>query len=374
MAVVLVAASGCVQQRVEESVTEHARVEGNRYAQEVKAQSPFQTVEMRWSEADKLMEKRNPSFVAARSKYQEAKKKKPVVREMTEEIKGAVDLSIGDVFKPDALLESIRTPATQLPKQLASLGKIKNLSHEIEGNVWEDTVTSVDAEIEMRQERVKLHQMLRMGELIDRELSRVNSTSPPEGSDPKLVSAFDAWRGQLRNEREKWLGEIRNFFDAEYHDVHFVKDKSSFPTYDNVRQPDLTEWQRWCHLNRSKELVALLRKGHDSSAPAIPGTRIVQEKINDLVRSDKQAPAATLQTSSIRNEVRSLIQHWREMKDAQAQAEGLENQDSTPCFEDLDRINRRQQIFKLRQQEIQHASAVWLMDEDCWSAGAVCRR
>lgn len=361
-----VLAAGCAQQQVAESVAGHAMVEGRRYADEVKAQSPFETVQLQWSEAESLMEKRNPDFLAARAEYHAALDQKPVVRELTDEVAAAVDLSF-DVLKPDVLLESFRTPAMQLPRQLASLGKLKDLSHSIEQNAWENTARTVDAEMRMRKEKVELHRLLRLGELIDDELERVTAAPPPPSdADPKLTSAIDAWRVKLRDERKKWLGDVRNFFDAEYHDVRFVKDEAGLPTYQDTVRPDLTEWKRWCRLRRSQELVDVLKKAHESSKPAIPGTRLVKSTLSEIVHPDEPAIAPTLDQESVRKEVRELIQHWREMKQAQVTADGLENADPQPAFDDIARVNRRQEIFKLRQQEIQHAGEVWIADELCW--------
>ncbi|GAA5481626.1 hypothetical protein [Haloferula sargassicola] len=360
-------ASSCAQQRVSESVVEHTAVEGRRYAAEVKAQSPFETVELKWSEAENLMKTRNRDYLKAKADFAQATEEKPVVRELTDEVKGAVDLSLGDALKPDALIASLRTPATQLPKQLASISKLKDISHQMEQSAWDQTARSVDAEMRMREEKVKLHRLLRLGALIDAELAKVNaSPPPPQDADPKLVKAVDQWRGTLRDERRKWLGDVRNFFDAEYHDVHVVKDEPGLPTYEHTTHPDLTEWQRWCRLRRSIELVNALKKAHDSDKPAIPGTRMVQEKFDEILHPDEPQVLATLDDESVRKEVRSLIQHWREMKQAQQEANGLEQQAEPDKLDDVTRVDRRQKIFKLRQQEIQHASEVWAMDELCW--------
>jgi len=360
-------ATSCVQQQVTETVAEHAMVEGRRYAEEVEAQSPFDAVEMSWSEAATLMRERNRDFVAAHDAYREAVEEKPGVKELAKQVKDSVQLSFDDVFKPDELLKSLSAPATQLPRQLASLGKLKDLSHEIEGNAWKHTAASVDAELKMREETVKLHRLLRMGELIDAELERVETAPPlPADADPKLVAARKGWRGRLRDERKAWLSEVRDLFDAEYYDVHFVRDNSGLPTYRRARRPDLTEWRRWCRLRRSKALVQVLSKAHRESKPAVPGARIVTEKLAEVVHRGDEAPEPALETEAVRSEVRTLIQNWREMKEAQAQAEGFESGESSTAFDSIPLITGRQALFRLREREIQHASVVWMMDEKCW--------
>ncbi|WP_193213692.1 hypothetical protein [Luteolibacter marinus] len=350
-----------------ESVSEHAVVEGLRYAKEVEAQSPFETVEMSWSEADKLMQERNRDYIVAKTAYQQAVEERPVVRNLTDEVKNAVSFSLGDVLKPQELLKTLNEPVTQLPKQLASIGKLKDLSHNIEGSAWKHTAESVDAELKMRGEKVKLQQLLRTGELIDAEMAKLDAAPPlPADADPKLSKALQGWRGVLRDERRKWLGEVRDFFDAEYRDVRFVKDGSGLPNYRDANRPDLTEWDRWGWLQRSKELVAALRKAHDASKPALPGTRAVTETLADMVHPGDKEPEPVLKTEAVRSEVRTLIQHWREMKLAQEQALGLEAQEDPSSFDSIARVDKRQAIFKLRQQEIQHSVVIWMMDEQCW--------
>lgn len=348
-------------------MAEQAVVENRRYAREVTAQSPFDTVEMSWSEAEELMKKRNPDYLVAQSAYQKAIEQKPVVKNLTDEVKDAVSISFGDVLKPRSLLEAINEPVTQLPKQLASLGKIKDISHKMEGSAWKHTVESVDAELKMREERVKLQQLLRTGELIDTEMARLESAPPlPADADPKLAEALKAWRGQLRDERKKWLGEVRDFFNAEYRDVRFVKDRSGLPTYRDSDRPDLTKGDRWCRLKRSKDLVTVLRKAHEQSKPAVPGTRLVTRKLAEMVHGDEVEPGPAIKPETVRGEVRALIRNWREMKDAQEQARGLERENAAGPFDSIARVDQCQTLYKLRQQEIRHSVMVWMMDEQCW--------
>lgn len=366
MGAVVVAFSGCMQQRVDESLAEAGVVEGRRYSDEVEAQSPFETVEIPWSEADELMEKRNRSFIAARQRHEKAVEDAPLVGELTRELTDTVTVSLGDLLNTDSLLESLRAPATRLPKQLASIGKLKDLSHQMEQSAWNDAATSVDAEFAMRKEKVRLHRLLRMGVLIDRELERARSApAPPAGSDPKFVAAFQGWRTGLHDAREKWLTEVRNLFDAEYHDVRFIPDDSGLPTYRSTDHPDLGEWQRWCRLSRSKELVEALSETHKTSKPAVPGTSMVTDSLVHLVKGGEESKTVR-DTASVRAEVRSLIQSWRGMKSAQDKAELLERSNDSLAVDSPARIQARQKIFQLRRDEIQHASVVWMLDEACW--------
>ncbi|WP_308989256.1 hypothetical protein [Roseibacillus persicicus] len=359
--------TSCVQQHVMESVTEHSIVEGARYADEVTAQSPFDTVEMSWSEAAELMKERNNDYRKASTAYQKANEEQPVIQQLTQNVKGTVKVSVGDALKPQSLLKMLNEPVSQIPKQLASLSKIKDISHNAEADAWKHTAVAVDAEIKMRENKVKLQSLLRTGELIDNEIEKLAEAPPlPKDADPKVAQSVKKWEQNLKTERNKWLDQVRNFFNAEYGDVQFVKDSSSLPTYQNVDRPDLSKWERWCQLSRSKELVASLTKLHQKEKPALPGTSLVTNRISSMLKPGEDDSSLVRNDESVRNEARQLIQNWREMKEAQEKAEQLEAEEKSASFASLANVAKRQTIFNLRRQEIQHASVVWMMDEQCW--------
>ena len=81
---------GCADRQITSSLVQTASVEGRRYAEEVDAQSPFKTVELRWIEAGELIKERNPSFVASSKRYSQALEGKPLVSELTREVKDTV--------------------------------------------------------------------------------------------------------------------------------------------------------------------------------------------------------------------------------------------------------------------------------------------
>jgi len=350
-----------------DSVTEYSVVEGARYAAEVSAQSPFDTVEMNWSEAAELMKERNQDYRQALNIYKQANKKQPVLQQLTQNVKGTVKISVGDALKPQSLIKMFNEPVTQIPKQFASLSKIKDLSHTAEANTWKDTAIAIDAKIKMRENQVKLQSILRTGELIDGEMENLESATPlPADSDPKVAESVKKWEVNLQTERGKWLAQVRDFFNAEYNDVHFVKDVSGLPTYKNVKSPDLTKWERWCQLERSKELVSSLTKAHEEAKPALPGTTLVTDKIRTMLHPDEKDAKPVRNTESVRNEARQLIQNWHQMKETQEKAEALEAEELSPAVVSLAHIAKRQTIFNLRLQELRHVSAVWMMDEQCW--------
>lgn len=361
--------TGCAEQKIVESLAETTVVEGRRFAEEVEAQSPFETVEMRWAEANEMIKKRNPAFVAARQKHTKALRGKPLVGEVTREVKDTVKLSFGEMFDTKSLVASLKAPAVEFPKRLASVTKLKDLSHQMQQEAWEDAEISVDAEMEMRKVKVKLHRLLRTGKLIEREMKLANADPPPEAkSDSKFPGELNKWRSTLENEREKWLTEVRDIFDAEYQDVHFIPDDTGLPTYQNAYQPELGKWQRWSHLSRSKELINKLGTSHKESKPTIPGASAVTDSLMQMFEDekDKEEGEEVRQTSSVREEVRSLIQTWRNMKEAQREANELEKSSQVPPLTDRGQIGTRQKIFSLRRDEIKHAAVLWLLDEKCW--------
>lgn len=361
----------CAQQRVVDSLNDAAAVEGREYAAEMAAQSPFDTVEMKWSDAARQMEKRNPAYLAARQIYEQSAAENSEVRELTSEIRRSVTSSVGGVLNPGAVLESMRNPAIELPKQIASIGGIKDISHNVNQNAWQGASAAVDAKLAMRRERVKLHRLLRTGAQLDHEISLVEKSTSATGkdADPELGNAMREWRGELRDARETWLSEVRDFFDAEYHDVRFIADASGLPTYRNVDQPELEDWERWCQLVRSKELVDTLAKSHAENKPAVPGTTMVTSTLGNLVGGGDDEPdfsPAIRESSAVRREVRTLVQSWRNMKRAQTQAARLESAEEATTITSVADVTNRRKIHQLRTTEIENAAKVWMMDETCW--------
>ena len=361
---------GCVDRQITSSMVQTASVEGRRYAKEVDAQSPFETVEMPWIEAGELIKERNPSFVAASRSFSEALVGKPLVSELTREVKNTVTESVSSMLDIDTLVSSLKAPSIEIPKRLASISRLKDVSHEVKQGAWQDAGQSVDAELEMRKIEVQLHRLMRTGKLIDREIAialRTPKLDPDseKNPDPKFAGALAGWRASLKKERATWLTEVRNLFDAEYHDVHFIPDDSGLPTYRDAANPDLGKWRRWCHLRRSKELIGKLTLSHKESKPTLPGTAFVAKSLKQMVNQNSESTIVR-NTDSVRQEVRTLIQSWRNMKETQEQAELLEESSSDLPIQNQAEIKARQKIFQLRKAEIKYVSVVWLLDEDCW--------
>jgi len=356
----------CAQQEVTDSVGNHAQHEGLRYADEVAAQSPFETVEISWSGALQLMEERNLAYRKAMHSYQTANQDTAKVSLIRSQLKKSVKISLKDVLKPQSLAKSFQDPITALPKQLGSISALKDISHEMEQTVWSKEGDSVEAKLLMRKEQVKLYTLLSKGEVIGQEIDRLEAELPETGEqiDPKLKVAQEKWVASVIKDRDDWIDEVRDFFNAEYHDVIFRKDASAKPSYRSVSVPDLSEWQRWCFLTRSQSLVEALKENHKKTKPAVPGTRIVKGKVAEMLNS-KAEYDVTLDTDNVRGEVRNLISNWREMKSTQAELNSLDPEQDSSDDPKHD-LARAQKVYKLRHQEINHTSVVWMMDEDCW--------
>jgi len=362
---------GCVNQKITSPLVKTTKVEGRRYAKEVDAQSPFKTVEIPWIEAGELIKERNPSFISASTNYSEALIGKPLVSELTREVKTTVAESIGSILDIDTLVSTLKKPSFEIPKQIASISRLKDVNHEIKKDAWEDAGKSVAAELEMRKVEVQLHRLMRTGELIDREMlnaSRIPRLDPDAdpNPDPKFPGALAAWQASLKAERSNWLAEVRNLFDAEYHDVRFIPDDSGLPTYRNADNPNLSKWKRWCHLGRSKELISQLTQNHKENKPTLPGTAFVTKSLKQMVNQKTKPITIVRETNSVRQEVRTLIQSWRSMKETQEQADLLEEESGDLPILTQSEIKARQKIFQLRKAEIRYVSIVWLLDEDCW--------
>ena len=311
------------------------------------------------------MEERNLEYRKAKSSYQEAIAETPALTKLRSQLKNSVQISVKDVLRPKALVKTFNDPLAGLPKQLSSVSALKDISHEMQQTAWSNEGDSVEARIKMRKERVKLYTLLSKGELIDGELKRIESSSGTENLDPKTKVAQSKWRANLEKERSAWLGQVRNFFNAEYFDVNFRKDSSAMPLYRNVKAPDLSEWQRWSYLSRAQSLVKELKLNHKKTKPAVPGARVVKSKVNEILNNTPEFDVE-LDTDQVRGEVRKLISNWRELKRAQTELNELAAEPKKATDPKVE-LELAQKAYKLRQQEIKHASVVWLMDEYCWT-------
>lgn len=354
--------AACAQQSVKNKIAEASPTVTSKYEREIDSQSPFQTLTMSWSEAAERMESRNPVFLAAKSRFTKANQEKPVVAEITGQVKQNISGSVGQLVSPASLLKSLQNPVDQIPKQISSIGDIKNLPHQLEQHEWQEVSTSIEAELAMREERVKLHHLLRKEQIINAELQLAETALKNQKSaDPKFLAALENWRNSLSEDRKTWLTEMRNVFDAEYHDLRFKPDHSGLTDYREIDQPDLDDLDRWCHLQRSQQLVHALSQQHSKNKSIIPGSTLIIQKF-----STEDPPVKLTDPAAIRKQVRSLLNSWRELKAAQQEADALEKSSPKPTLSTPAEHGQRQKIYKLRTAEVHHTSILWSMDETCW--------
>lgn len=354
--------AACAQQNVQNKIAEASPTEASKYEREIDSQSPFETLTMSWSEAIELMESRNPAFLSARSRFTKANQEKPVVAEISGQVKETISGSVGQIISPSALLKSLQNPVEQLPKRISSIGDIKNVPHQLEKHEWQEVSTSLEAELAMREERVRLHHLLRKEQIINAELHLAETALKNQKSnDPKFLSALENWRNTLHEDRKTWLTQMRNVFDAEYHDLRFKPDRSGLTDYRGMVQPDLNDLNRWCHLQRTHHLVNALSRQHSKNRSALPGATLITQKFSSENPTTKLTDPAI-----IRKQVRSLLNSWRELKAAQQEADALEKTPPKPSLTSAPELAQRQKIYKLRTTEIHHTGILWSMDEDCW--------
>lgn len=363
--------ANCAHDRVAESVAETSKAEGQRYAREVASQSLFETVEITWSEAARRMQSRNPQYIRALESITSSTAETDLLPEMAGTVKDAVSSSIGDVIKPSALIETLSDPVAEIPKRIGSLASIKDLPHQLEQDEWKTISTTVKAQWTMRTLHVQLHRLLQEGELIDTEVKRLNSAQPPIGdSDPKVLAAMGKWHAVVHGKRATWLEQVRDIFDAQYHDARFIPDGTGLTMYREIERPDLGDWRRWAKLQRTRQMVDALGEKHSREKPAIPGSKLITGKLKDMVEENDVGMHQVRDAAAVRSEVRSLAKHWQLLKAVQKQAAKLEKKHRKDDPDSPIWIAARQKIFELRLSEIQYASAIWMSDETCWVAPA----
>lgn len=357
----------CVQQKVVKSIEKHKIHEGKIYANEVKAQSPFEKVRMDWKTARNLMLKRNVKYREAWGGFVEASEEVSLARNIGGHVGSGLGNTIKNVADPDKLAKSLKSPVTSLPKQFESLGSIKNLSHEMASTAWSRKGKALDCRRKMREEEVKLQVFFKRSELLEEHLKWVSSVKEKE-MDPKAKEGLVKFERKLKSERKKWLDDVRDFFNAEYLDVELSGGAPGMADYRGVTEPDFSDWKRWGALNRVNALAKVLKEQHNESKPMIPGTTMVKEKLGGVLNLADQYEAE-IATQDVRGSVRKLIRSWRGMKQAQARSAELQamEKEGDEGLLDAAMVSRRVALYEAQKQAVDHAREVWLLDERCWS-------
>lgn len=360
--------TSCAQQQTEENVAKHAGFEGEAFAEEVRAQSPFEKVELTWQEAFELMKVRNPDYRKAVLGYAEATSKMA----MTDNIGGQMGMSLGNtvrgVFDPEEVIKTLKDPVSGLPDQFESVSSLKDVGHNMEQKEWKDSESASLAEQQRRQEVVKLQVLFRQGMILDEHLQWVAKVDPE--IDPKAKAVLAKHTSQLKADRKKWLSEVRDFFNAEYYDVKLRGGSRKLRDYQGVTRPDFANWKRWGALQRKAALTKELKKQHAEQKPMIPGANLVADRLDAMFHGE---PGATVELpqKDMRDSARKMIRSWREMKVAQEKARELKaalarTDDEAEKGLGGGEIAKLGQLYNFENAELASVRTVWLMDEECW--------
>ena len=189
-----------------------------------------------------------------------------------------------------------------------------------------------------------------------------------EGFDPAAKPDLAKFIAKLTDDRKKWLDEVRDFFNAEYYDVKLAGGDSAMTDYETVVHPDFSDWKRWGVLNRKTALTKVLKTQHEARKPMIPGSNFVADKL-DLLLTGVSRPLAEIAQQDVRADARLMIRSWREMKQAQKQADLFKSELAKMEAENAlgkAAVAKKTQLYALRNSEITSAKVVWMMDETCW--------
>ena len=362
----------CATQEVKQQLDDGVKQKGEVFAQEIEAQSPFKKVRLSWNEASELMKERNLAYRNAVIKQEVANDKGSYLGNLTSEMKTSLKSTATVSLNPKELAKLLNNPMANLPKQLSSLSGIKDVSHNLQQKEWGRVETNVDAESEVRKEKVKLHVLFHQYTLLEKKRKLLDSMESGEEVDSSLERQLKRDRLAYDKQRTLWLREVRNFFDAEYFDVEFSAYSKKLPLYRGVKDPEFTKWQRWRLLDHSKDLAVALKSQHKKNKPAIPGTKTLMSKLG--VSSVDEAIVTDRNDSGLRKEVRGLLKNWRELKEVQTdislakrelalvKAEAGDSEKES----EVDLLKQQLNLISLEEKEVKLASHFWQSDEKCW--------
>lgn len=358
----------CAHKEVRYQLDNKVQDSGENYAKELEAQSPFEKVSLSWNDATELMRERNAKYQKAVATQIEAESKGGVVKNFTYEVKRSLTNTATQTLNPKEIVKAINNPVAELPKRLKSLTDLKNISHSLEQQEWHRVGQAVEAQKITRVEMVKLHVLFRQERVIEGQKALLEKYEKLAEGQPKLVSLLKKKRKIYEGEREAWLNSVRDFFNAEYHDVDFYDTENSLTLYREVSDPEFHQWQRWRRLDRAEELVKQLSKEHGDNKPVVPGVNSLKASLgikevqsNLLVNVEKQ--------TSVRGEVRMMLKKWRELKNAQIKIAALKSKESDSFkLEGMTAqvIDEQFKIYEFLQTEIKLVSYFWMLDEECW--------
>lgn len=368
----------CAHQEVSQTLDAKLEVRGKSYTQELAAQSPFKKVKLSWTEASELMKERNPKYRQALIDKQTAEIRKGYTNNLTYEIRKSLAASIQTTLSPGEIAEAMRQPLASVPRQLESITDLKNISHSLNQTEWDRVTQSVQADASEREEIVNLHVLFCQSENLknsESELTKIKeliTKDPAANKNTEIRAELNKAQTTLKKEREQWLNQVRDFFNAEYFDVELNQYKPMLSFYREVTDPDFSDWKRWCILENSARLAAELKKQHNNDKPTIPGISLIT---NNLGITDIRANLADepYLNENMANEVRQMIKNWHNLKSLQQKITNSELRFSqlrtqtlaqkSPTTSDLQLLTT---LFDLKKKEIDQLKAFWLLDEKCW--------
>lgn len=368
-AVAVGALTQCAQQEVKHQLDKSVQDRGELYARELQAQSPFKTVSLTWVEARELMKERNPKYRKAIESKAEAESKNGLVRSFTSEVKKSLRNTATHTLNPKEIAKALNNPVAQLPKQLSSLADLKNISHSLEKKEWERVGQSVDAEKLTRAEIVKLHVLFSKDEILKQQETLLKKYEKLSEENPSILKVVKKRRLSFDMQREAWLNNVRDYFNAEYYDVRLKYQGKKLTFYRGVKNPGFDQWQRWGMLEHSHDLAKQLGAEHEKNKPVVPGMNSLKSGLG-IKTMQKNLGATEKQHAELRGDVRSMLKKWRELKQTQTKiAELKSTKINQPTTEKITpkQVEDDFKVYQLLKTELQLASYFWLIDERCWS-------
>lgn len=394
----------CIHRQMAADLGAQVENAGEIYTQEVEAQSPFQVVHLNWSEALELAGNRNSVWREAAENIRSAQDRHSLVGEFTSEIGASFKNTLTTALNPSELGKLAAAPMTQIPVHIDSLTSFREVPHEFEEGEWEVFLRTLEATRNVREALVGLYVYFKQFDVLEEQQQWLKDAEAQTPEDSKLVKNLTQRRQSYEAKRKEWIREIRDFFDAEYYDVRLHLRRDVMPSYRRTENPELQNWKRWRLLPRIYRTAEELKKRHGEENPQIPGTQLVKERVLALAgRSQEDSEADDRALPDTRSSVRELLQQWRELKntqrrinelrrDLEANREAIRNylaeQREAETTADSDgaseaetkaasaplppptllgeQIQLRQSYFDLRLKEIELASQLWRIDEECW--------
>ncbi len=365
----------CANQEVTQTLDQKLQVSGESYTKELAAQSPFKKVELTWSDATDLMEKRNPHYRQAIIDKETSAIRRGFANNLTYEVRKSLSNSVQSTLNPGEIALAMKDPVTSFPRQLESITDLKNISHSLSQSEWQRVTQSVRADAVERREIVNLHVLFCQSENLKnaqqdlKSMMEAVSKDAAASQNKELRAALTNAQATLKSEREQWLNQVRDFFNAEYYDVELNNYKGKLSFYRDVTDPEFSDWKRWRMLENSDRLAEELRKQHSNQKPLLPGVSLISNNLGVNDFKENLVQQSTL-NESMAKEVRQMIKNWRNLKSLQqnlVQQEQRLSQSRTKKIPSLVDVKTLCEIFDLKKREVEQLKAFWVIDEKCWN-------